>query len=608
MFAVTAVFALTSIALPFASIVSASQTPISSDAPWGVPNFQAQARYLMSPGTLTFPSGLTVSIAENGSGLVTRQEKTCGSVSSMSNWYSNSQPWTTSPWTPSLPKGDVNGASFAEQPVFYTEAWTGLDSSSSGVWNCIPPAPARWQYTPQPACPITAPRVTEMRCPRGTITFTFNSPVTDPVLHVNNFGAAAWYPVIIGSQILTLDLANSNYSGAPGLELVSKIGNLAVVQDGANYQLPAGDSRFNGAPAITRTQDSPTIIPSWVGGGYGAGSIAFKGTWTTISMKLDLLWMYDSWHSKYNPDWAHEDVNYAKKSCMYDQMPNSPVYECDLQNGVWVPGTTFEKHADIINGLQDWMGAPEGVAYLWTVNDDFGTAPASYDGTDGASHVLSDLRIGASVSSTGGELADANGKVNNSGTSGIVSPNAGGTDAGDDAFVSVPVIPTSGDYSVSVPVTGVTQNAKLCGWIDVDASGSFDTVERQCVDVASNSTSAVLVWPESLVGSISGNTYMRLRLSYDLVGVESPNGRVASGEVEDWRVGRVSAASNNSSANTPQNSGASTSGSQSSSKSKNSNTTNELPKTGGSVGMTPAGFVGIVCGAIILTIRRRQLR
>jgi LPXTG-motif cell wall-anchored protein len=307
-------------------------------------------------------------------------------------------------------------------------------------------------------------------------------------------------------------------------------------------------------------------------------------------MKLDLLWMYDSWHSKYDPAWAHEDVNYAKKSCMYDQMPNYPVYECDLQNGVWVPGTSFEKHADIINGLQRWMGAPEGVAYLWTVNDDFGTAPASYDGTDGASHVLSDLRIGNVVSSTGGELADANGKVNNSGTSGIVSPNAGGTDAGDDAFVSVPAIPTSGDYSVSVPVTGVTQNAKLCGWIDVDASGSFDTVERQCVNVAPNSTSAVLVWPESLVGSISGNTYMRLRLSYDLVGVESPNGRVASGEVEDWRVGRVS---------TPP---------PGSPRPPAPPLTNELPKTGGSAGMTPAGFIGIVGGAIILTIRRRQLR
>jgi hypothetical protein len=579
-------------ALPLSvSVANASQTPISSDAPWGFPNFDlTKERYLEAPGTLTFPSGLTVSINESGTGIITRQERTCPGVASLHNWAN--APWTSSPWTPQLSTGTDASRPFAMQPVFYTELRSGRDIWAD-KWNCRSTDPNYdWEYFQQPHCPVTGTRLQLMRCARGVISFSFSSPVTDPILHVNNFGASAYAGnrAVMGTQILTLDAANSAFSGTVDLDLVSKQGELVIVEDGPDFLLPNSESRLVGSPAITRSTHG------YMGASFAAGSIRFKGTWTTISMKLDFLWFYDAQHTRYDPSWTNRDAEYPKNSCLYDQLPGGPVYECHLVNGNWIPNTTLTNtYAAVLKGIED-TSAPEGVSYLWSVDEDFGTAPASYDASDGASHVLSDLRIGSTVSSSGAELADAQGKVNNSGASGIVSPLAGGVDAGDDAFVSAPAIPLSGNYSVTVPINGVSQAAKLCGWVDADASGTFDVNERQCVNVSAGDTSAALTWPESLTGSVTASTWMRLRLSYDLNGVENPTGRVASGEVEDYQVRRASASS------------PSTSPSSTEVVSSGKDKVSELPKTGGTLGMTPMGLAFVLTGALVLKSRTRRSR
>jgi hypothetical protein len=613
-------------ALPLSvSVANASQTPISSDAPFGTTNAGAQ-RFLESPGTLTFPSGLTVSMTESGPGLSTRQEQQCFGVKDMRNWYSTAwwdpttrwpeNDYVNSPWTPAPSTGNDVSRTFAEQPVFYSlvyshDYWvedcrTPNAHNNNGGWSKV---------TSANPCPITATRLVEMRCPRATISFTFSSPVTDPILHVNDFGADAWGQggtwyawVLSGMQILTVDLANSTYSGTPRLEMLSNAGtNLAVVQDGPDYQLPNSESRFVGAPAITRNERRSVIdSPFRTTSGYGAGSIRFKGTWTTISMKLDLLWLMQTMNSRINAGMGSEEVNEPKHACLLDQLPNSPVYECHLVNGDWVPNTSGpDKYNDVLAIIKSEMGLPEGVTYLWSVDEDFGTAPASYDASDGASHVLSDLRIGSTVLSSGAELADAQGKVNNSGASGIVSPLAGGVDAGDDAFVSAPAIPLSGNYSVTVPINGVSQAAKLCGWVDADASGTFDVNERQCVNVSAGDTSAALTWPESLTGSVTASTWMRLRLSYDLNGVENPTGRVASGEVEDYQIRRASASSPSTS---PSSSEVIPQDTPMEAISSGKDKVSELPKTGGTLGMTPMGLAFVLTGALVLKSRTRRSR
>lgn len=544
----------------------------------------------------------------------------------MRNWYNTewwdstiripSEEYAASPWTHAMPFGDDATRTFAQQPVFYSVVY----SHDYWVEDCRTPNAHNnnWGWskvTSTNPCPVTATRLVEMRCPRATISFTFSSPVTDPVLHVNDFGADAWgrggtwYEwVLSGMQILTVDLANSTYSGTPGLEMLSNAGtNLAVVQDGPAYQLPNSESRFVGAPAITRNEIRSVLSPTYRSpSGYGAGSIRFKGTWTTISMKLDLLWLMQTMNSRIKAGWGSAEVNEPKHACLLDQLPNSPVYECHLVNGNWVPNTSGpDKYNDVLAIIKSEMGLPEGVTYLWSVDEDFGTAPASYDASDGAGHVLSDLRIGSTVSSTEAELADAQGKVNNSGASGIVSPLAGGVDAGDDAFVSAPAIPLSGNYSVTVPINGVSQAAKLCGWVDADASGTFDVNERQCVNVSAGDTSAALTWPESLTGSVTASTWMRLRLSYDLNGVENPTGRVASGEVEDYQIRRASASSPSTS---PSSSEVIPQDTPKAAVSLVRNNVSELPKTGGTAGMTPAGLAFVLTGALVLKSRVRRFR
>jgi LPXTG-motif cell wall-anchored protein len=510
------------------TVLAASVTPAAaSQSPDDAPDDRS----------LSFPSGLVVTMSEDETVAITPAEMVAnGSDPSydtnmrQSDYFSSLGDFATSPYTP-------NGFEVDGQPVFYSLTYFG---SLWGYSRVLPP------------CAITEPRGEEMRCARGHITFTFSEPVTDPVLHINNLGANSWSANnewenqrqwVHAASMLTLDLDNSDYSGAPGLRLASRVGNLAVVTDGPQFLLDPSDSRLDGMPAITRTEDTPVDTVDYTGGAFGAGSVVVEGTWTSITFNRDLLWLYETYNPTNTPG-----RNYswqAENECLLDQMPSSTMYFCTLTGQTWAPDQTKTHNpwypsrttsVAVHTAIQVDNPAPEGVSYMFTIDEDFGTAPTSYDGTDGASHTLSDLTIGGRVSSTDAELADADGAVNNAGSSGIASPNASGTDDDDDAFEAAPAIPLAGDYTVTIPLSGVTDDARLCAWIDADASGTFDTGERQCADVVAGASTASLTWPRATVDTIEGDSWMRIRLSYDLTGVESPTGRVASGEVEDWRI------------------------------------------------------------------------
>ena len=588
--------AVTVVSAPYSSIAGASQIPVDSDAVLNGQNISVPA------GTLIFPSGVSVSISETGAEAISRNQMVSyNSYGTMKDWY-NTGSFVPSPYTPH----GFEVAPGRNRPVFYSQTHTGYET--------------QWFGTSRGACPITETRGVEMRCPKGTVTFTFNTPVTDPVLHINNFGGTAWdsaspNPIVnwtlfnFSVTMLTLDLENSVYSGTPNIELVSKVGNLAVVNDGAAYKLPQSESRLNGAQAITRTNDTMVHqFPWYTPGAFGSGSVVFKGTWKTITLQRNLLWFYERWNSVNNPSGspAGNSSNQDKNKCVLDQMPAGPVHDCKLENSLWIPDTSKPNvFSAVVDKIQKQSSVPEWVTYLFSIDEDFGDAPRSYDADNGASHVLSDLRIGGIIDSVGLERALASGEVNNIGTTGIVSPNAGGTDRSDDSFVNAPDVPAAGNYSVTVPISGVSQNAKLCGWVDANASGTFDANERQCVNVSANDTSSVLAWPESFANSITSPTYMRLRLSYDVAGVESPLGRLASGEVEDWQVRRALATEAPSGSATEPPSGSAPS---SPSESKTGNQVDQLPQTGGSTQMVLPSIVGLLLGGMILVSRQRRLR
>ena len=469
---------------------------------------------------LAAPSGVTVSITEID-GVSTN---TVGVDKIAQSWWGIS-PWPDSQFTPGL----VTTAPWA----WWLTTWDAKQSPSEIA-----------------DCPLTATRQVEMRCDKGSIMFTFSRPVTDPVISITNVGASAgaddgeWANQRLrkhGWGIWTLDLAASNYVGTPSLSMLSHVGDFAVVNDGAAYHLPNSDSRLIGAPAITRASDPTQFNTRYTQevGGFGSGSVQLSGTWTSVTFNRDLLWIYDTASAIHNPTPGATFPHQAQNECILDQLPGT-VRDCVLQGSTWTA-----TGADITNivsaGVTTLNPMPEGTGWTISFEEDFGNAPASYDESNGASHAVSDLHFGATVSSTGGESNLQPGSTStNSGATGIVSPNAGGADPGTDAFGSSPLIPTSGDYVVTVPLGGASAAGRVCGFLDLDRDGAFSasSPERQCADFAAGATSATLVWPRSVLPSstIGWTTWLRLRTSYDTAGVMSPLGRLDSGEVEDWEV------------------------------------------------------------------------
>ena len=200
-----------------------------------------------------------------------------------------------------------------------------------------------------------------------------------------------------------------------------------------------------------------------------------------------------------------------------------------------------------INGGTPASDAGDGYAINVTVDEDFGDAPASYDndGTNGAaSHVVGNLYLGGSVA------ADNLNVLNYSSPVITASPNANGADADDNGatFPAISGLTVGSTYTASTTISAHTATARVCGWIDFNANGTFDNAtERACADSPANSASSNvnLTWTVPNGSSPStGTRQSRVRVSYDTTNVQDPTGRLGSGEVEDYKVTINSAISN----------------------------------------------------------------
>jgi uncharacterized repeat protein (TIGR01451 family) len=191
----------------------------------------------------------------------------------------------------------------------------------------------------------------------------------------------------------------------------------------------------------------------------------------------------------------------------------------------------------------------DGYFITASFEEDFGDAPASFDTGGAASHIISDLAIGSAIDvdninttnggATGTPLVASSPNVvaagaNNNGSSG---------DGVEEDGVTTwdPLTTTATTYSTTVALSGVSRAARVCGWVDFNRNNAFDNpTERACADVVVGQTSAVLNWT-GLSGLTTGNNYARIRLSYDLTGVQNPKGALNSGEVEDYQIAITSA-------------------------------------------------------------------
>ena len=178
-------------------------------------------------------------------------------------------------------------------------------------------------------------------------------------------------------------------------------------------------------------------------------------------------------------------------------------------------------------------GGQDQFAVVATLDQDYGDAPASYDEGNAARAVVSDIRLGSSVT------ADSRGTLNS-----LVSPNAGLSAAADsdDGLTPAPLPTVATSYSATVALSGASAAGELCGWLDADTNGTFDPGERQCSAVGAGQTSATLTWA-GLSGLTVGTTYARFRIGYDVAQTQSPTGASDSGEIEDYAVQVVSIAS-----------------------------------------------------------------
>ncbi len=231
--------------------------------------------------------------------------------------------------------------------------------------------------------------------------------------------------------------------------------------------------------------------------------------------------------------------------------PNSPQAGCgSIPVTGLVSSLSFNVDMNRNNASGNWQNpvssgwAADGIYFTVSFDEDFGDAPASYDPTTAASHIVSDLALGIAIDPDNSTIS--NGAA--TGTTSITpSPNvvaalasnngANGDGADEDAITSFPALASnSTSYALTVPISGASRPGQVCGWIDFNRNNLFDNAtERVCGSFASGATTVNLNWT-GLSGLTAGNNYVRLRASYDTVGVQNPTGRLSSGEVEDYQV------------------------------------------------------------------------
>ena len=320
----------------------------------------------------------------------------------------------------------------------------------------------------------------------STMTISFSTPVTNPIVNLAGVGGFDWrYWGTTGSRTAenTMRLWTEFTLTTPGAtltQLTTNPGEFGLDATGKRYK-PSGTGESVSAYCITDNNSNTSSFSSDMGGNSGCGSFRINGTGSTFTFSLD-----------------YNSVNGVTELVS--------------------PTTDFERLTN--RTTEDTFIVSVSLA------QDYGSAPASYD-TAATFHTVGDLFIG------GGATPDALNELT------PARDPAGDTESSS-AFRALPAgaaMPgaVGSNYSVTFPVTG-SAAGKVCGWVDWNNNGTYDSAERQCVAFASGTSNQTLTWavPADFTGA---SLWMRLRASYDTVGVESPVGPLSSGEVEDYQLG-----------------------------------------------------------------------
>ncbi|MGL4758910.1 MAG: DUF7507 domain-containing protein, partial [Patescibacteria group bacterium] len=352
----------------------------------------------------------------------------------------------------------------------------GVRSATAGHFDPAPNTPATTSAVDitsnpnvvgsgQPAACTDGQVVSGAACPIGTMKISFSRPVRNPIIHIVGLGG--------GGTKSTNGVVTDSFTSYTEFTIASS--TPAGTTFGAKS---AGASNLSATPTTVKAATgaigtlTPTCAAAGAASGAGCGSVDFNGTFSSIDLTARLI-------------------------------------------------TTNTGPNRVTGG--------DAYAISFTLPEDFGDAPASYDAGVGTSHILSDLTIGPSVTEepfvhSGGITTHAN-------------QSAGATADTDDSGMVLPpiLLNSTGTYPVTVPISGVSAPATLCGYLDSDKSGTFTAADKNCVTVNPGDTSANLNLPLSGVTNL-GTTFARFRLSYNSAQANSPTGFADSGEVEDYPI------------------------------------------------------------------------
>ena len=175
---------------------------------------------------------------------------------------------------------------------------------------------------------------------------------------------------------------------------------------------------------------------------------------------------------------------------------------------------------------------PDAWPTTFTYDEDFGDAPSSYDQGNAARSAIGDMFLGANSTADNATTANS-----------ATGPNVSATASGDtdDALPGglTNIVATPGSsYGVVLPIASPTQASAVCGWIDFNKNGLFDSpAERACSGaLAARATSAALTFTVP-ADTTPGATFARFRIGPSTEAVAAtPVGTSSQGEVEDYPV------------------------------------------------------------------------
>ena len=224
-------------------------------------------------------------------------------------------------------------------------------------------------------------------------------------------------------------------------------------------------------------------------------------------------------------------------------------FQYSMVSGLTYIGTTI--HSDQSSMPGQWMSSVPGFDkmiptatrskdshYIFAINpntSDYGDAPESYDALDPANSAVSsgEIRIGLTV--------DPEQKPNPTASAdGDDILNNGSRDDEDGVVTAPSMYMLATSYSIPVSVYNSTGgNVWLCGWIDTDGNGIFNSYEYRRLIIPHSTAQQNVVLNFSGLPPfmpVSGRTYLRLRLSTENLTSNNAKGTFGKGEVEDYLV------------------------------------------------------------------------